>query len=130
MIPEFQESHGDEANAVHLESMLIIDMAREELINGKMKGTNIILPIITDDFQILMSKYIKSFEEAGYNVRAKCLPCPVKASISRNIARELATGRIIINSVVFSFGEKPEEVYKELAPKMNLKGFPYGIEEK
>ena len=130
MIPEFIESHGGAADAVHLESMLIMDMAREELVNGKMKGTNLILPLVADDFDTLMSSYIKPFEEAGYNIRAKFLPCEINASMSRNIARELETGRIINSSVVFSFGEKPEEVYKILAPMINSKGFPYAIEDK
>ena len=130
MLPEFIESHGAAADAVHLESMLIMDMAREELVNGKMKGTNFILPLVADDFDTLMSSYIKPFEEAGYNVRARFLPCEINASMSRNIARELETGRIINSSVVFSFGEKPEEVYKILAPMTNSKGFPYAIEDK
>ena len=130
MIPEFIESHGAAADAVHFESMLIMDMAREELVNGKMKGTNLILPLVADDFKTLMSNYIKPFEEAGYNVRARFLTCEMNASMSRNIARELETGRIINSSVVFSFGEKPEEVYKMLAPMINSKGFPYAIEDK
>jgi hypothetical protein len=130
MLPEFIESHGAAADAVHLESMLIMDMAREELVNGKMKGTNLILPLVADDFKTLMSSYIKPFEEAGYNVRARFLTCEVNASMSRNIARELETGRIINSSVVFSFGEKPEEVYNMLAPMINSKGFPYAIENK
>ena len=130
MIPEFIESHGAAADAVHLESMLIMDMAREELVNGKMKGTNLILPLVADDFDTLMSSYIKPFEEAGYNIRAKFLPCEINASMSRNIARVLETGRIINSSVVLSFGEKPEEVYKILAPMINSKGFPYAIEDK
>ena len=130
MLPEFIESHGAAADAVHLESMLIMDMAREELVNGKMKGTNLILPLVADDFKTLMSSYIKPCEEAGYNVRARFLPCEVNASMSRNIARELETGRIINSSVVFSFGEKPEEVYNMLAPMINSKGFPYAIENK
>ena len=130
MLPEFIESHGAAADAVHLESMLIMDMAREELVNGKMKGTNFILPLVADDFDTLMSSYIKPFEEAGYNVRAKFLYCDLTASMSRNIARELETGRIINSSVVFSFGEKPEEVYKKIAPMINSKGLPYAMEDK
>jgi hypothetical protein len=130
MIPEFIESHGGAADAVHLESMLIMDMAREELINGKMKGTNLILPLVADDFDTLISNYIRPFEEAGYNVRAKFLSCDINASMSRNIARELETGRIINSSVVFSFGEKPEQVYKKIAPMINSKGLPYAMEDK
>jgi len=129
MIPEFIESHGGAADAIHLESMLIMDMAREVLVNGNMKGTNIILPLVADDFDTLMASYIKPFEEAGYNVRAKFLPCDINASMSRNIARELETGRIINSSIVFSFGEKPENVYKKIAPMINSKGFPYAMED-
>lgn len=127
MIPEFIESHGGAADAIHLESMLIMDMAREELVNGKMIGTNLILPLVADEFNTLMSSYIKPFEEAGYNVRAKFLPCEINVSVSRNIARELETGRIINSSIVFSFGEKPEEVYKKIATMINSKGLPYAI---
>ena len=43
IIPEFIESHGGAVEAVYFENMLIMDIAREELINGKIKGTNIIL---------------------------------------------------------------------------------------
>ena len=130
MIPEFIESHGGAADAIHLESMMIMDMAREQLVNGKMKGTNLILPLVADDFDILMSSYIKPFEEAGYNVRAKFLYCDLTASMSRNIARELETGRIINSFIVFSFGQKPEEVYKKIAPMINSKGLPYAMEDK
>ena len=130
MIPEFIESHGGAADAIHLESMLIMDMAKDELIKGKMKGTNVILPLVADDFDTLVSNYIKPFEEAGYNVRAKFLSCDLNVSVSRNIARELETGRIMNSSIAFSFGEKPEEVYKKIAPMINSKGFPYAMEDK
>ena len=130
LIPEFIESHGGAADAIHLESMLIMDMAKDELIKGKMKGTNVILPLVADDFDTLMSNYIKPFEEAGYNVRAKFLSCDLNVSVSRNIARELETGRIMNSSIAFSFGEKPEEVYKTIATMINSKGFPYAIEDK
>ena len=48
-----------------------------------------------DDYESLMSNYIKPFEDMGYNIRAKFLFCEVNVSIYMNIARELATGRII-----------------------------------
>ena len=130
LIPEFIESHGGAADAIHLESMLIMDMAKDELVKGKMKGTNVILPLVADDFDTLMSNYVKPFEEAGYNVRAKFLSCDLNVSVSRNIARELETGRIMNSSIAFSFGEKPEEVYKKIAPMINSKGFPYAMEDK
>ena len=129
LIPEFQESHGCGADAVHMESMAIMDKAVKAFTEGDLKGTNIILPLVADDFDSLMDTYIKPFEEAGYNVRAKFVPCEVNVSMARNIARELETGRIINSAVVFSFGTKPEEVYNKLAPMINSKGVPYGYEE-
>ena len=78
----------------------------------------------------LLSNYIRPFEEAGYNVRAKFLSCDLNVSVSRNIARELETGRIMNSSIAFSFGENPEEVYKQIAPMINSKGFPYAMEDK
>ena len=103
MIPEIFESHGGEEDAIHFESKLIMDMAREELLNGKMKGTNLILPLVAEDFNTLMLSYIEPFEKVGYNVRAKFLPCEINDSMSRNIARELETGKIINSSEVFSW---------------------------
>lgn len=48
--------------------------------------------------------------------------------MSRNIARELRTGRIIKSSVVFSYGSKPKEVYEQLSHMINSKGEPYGYD--
>ena len=129
LIPEYQESHGIAADAVHMESMMIMDNAVKAFTEGDMKGTNIVLPLVADDFDSLMENYIKPFEEAGYNVRAKFVDCDVNVSMARNVARELETGRIINSAVVFSFGSKPEEVYEKLAPMINSKGVPYGYEE-
>jgi len=129
LIPEYQESHGIAADAVHMESMMIMDNAVKAFTEGDMKGTNIVLPLVADDLDSLMENYIKPFEEAGYNVRAKFVDCEVNVSMARNVARELETGRIINSAVVFSFGSKPEEVYEKLAPMINSKGVPYGYEE-
>ena len=126
LIPEFQESYGGGADAVHFESMDIMNRTIKEFTEGSLKGTNVIIPIVASDFDELMNTYIKPFEAAGYNVRAKFVPCEENASVSRNIARELETGRIINSFVVFSFGTKPEEVWNKLAPMLNSKGVTYG----
>ncbi len=128
MLPEFQESHGGAADAVHMESMMLMERAMEAFTEGDLKGTNVILPLVADDYDSLMETYIKPFEEAGYNVRAKFVPCELNVSAARNLARELETGRIINSAVVSSFGTKPEEVYKKLAKEENAKGLPYGVE--
>ena len=126
LIPEYQKSYGGGADAVHFESMEIMNRAMKELTEGSMKGTNVIIPLVAGDFDDLMNTYIKPFEAAGYNVRAKFVPCESNVSVSRNIARELETGRIINSFVVFSFGNKPEEVWNKLAPMLNSKGVTYG----
>ena len=126
LIPEFQESHGAAADAVHFESFNIMDSAMQQFLTGDMKGTNVIIPIVAGDFDELMKNYIKPFEEAGYHVTAKFVECEENASVSRNLARELETGRVINSAVVMSFGEKPLQVYKKLAPMQNAFGETYG----
>lgn len=128
-IPEFQESYGCAADAVHVESMNIMNDAVKELTTGRMKSTNVILPIVADDLDGLMTNYIKPFEAAGYNVRAVFVECPENVSVARNLARELESGRIINSKVVLSFGTKPEEVYNALKDMINSHGLPYGISE-
>ncbi|MCR4743814.1 MAG: zeta toxin family protein [Lachnospiraceae bacterium] len=129
MIPEYKESHGAGADAVHFESMAIMEDAISAFTTGDMKGTNVILPLVASDFNDLMDTYIKPFEEAGYNVTAKFVPCEVNVSVSRAIARELETGRIINSKVLLSFGDKPEAVYDKLATMTNAKGNPYAVTE-
>ena len=128
MIPEYKESHGCAADAVHMESMMIMDAAVKAFTEGERKGTNVILPLVAGDFDDLMETYIKPFEKAGYNVKAKFMECEENASLSRNIARELETGRIINSAVIFSFGSGPKEVFDKLAPMTNSKGEKYGSE--
>ncbi len=128
LIPEFRQSYGAAADAVHFESFEIMNEAMKEFTEGSLKGTNVIIPIVAGDFDDLMNSYIKPFEDAGYNVRCKFVEADSNASVSRNIMRELETGRIINSAVVFSFGTAPEEVYKKLAPMTNAKGVHYGYE--
>ena len=129
LIPEYQESHGCAADAIHMESMGIMNEAVKALTEGDMKGTNVILPLVSTDLDDLMNNYIKPFEAAGYNVKAKFVPCEENVSMARNVARELETGRIINSAVVFSFGSKPQEVYEKLAGMTNAKGESYKAEE-
>ena len=126
MIPEFCLSHGAAADAVHFESFDIMDSAMQQFLTGDMKGTNVIIPIVAGDFDELMKNYIQPFEEAGYHVTAKFVECDENVSVARNLARELETGRIINSAVVMSFGDKPLQVYKQLAPMKNAFGETYG----
>ena len=125
LIPEYQESYGLAADAVHTESMMIMNSALSEFTEGSMKGVNFILPLVSTDLDELMDTYITPLEDAGYTVHVKYCDSELNESLSRNLARELRTGRIINSAVVFSFGEKPKEVYEELCTMTGKNGEPY-----
>ena len=130
MIPEYIGSHGAGADAIHFEGMLIFNEAVKEFLEGDMKGTNVILPIVAVDLDDLFENYIEPFEAAGYDVRAKFCDAEPNESLARVIMRELGDGGQLINSaVVSSFGYAPKEVYEELAPMTNAQGNLYGLEE-
>ena len=125
LIPEFQESHGCAADAVHFESFAIMDSAMQEFLTGSKKGVNVILPIVAPDLDELMNNYIKPFEAAGYTVKALFLDAEPNVSASKVVARELRNGRIIRSAVAFGVGWKPKEVYDKLAEMVSEKGEPY-----
>lgn len=125
LIPEYQESYGLAADAVHTESMMIMNDCMTEFTEGSMKGVNFILPIVSTDLNELMDTYITPLEDAGYTVHVKYCDSELNESLARNLARELRTGRIIKSAVVFSFGEKPKEVYEELCTMTGKNGEPY-----
>ena len=129
LLPEFQETFGCAADAVHFESFYIMDQAMQEFLTGDLKGTNVILPIVATDLNELMETYIRPFEEAGYRVKVKFCHAEPNESAARVIMRSLSTGRIIRSFVAFGFGYAPEEVYNELSTMINSYGEPYGYEE-
>ena len=129
LLPEYKESFGGASDAVHFESFNIMDKAMESFLSGEMKGTNIILPIVPTDFDELMSKYIKPFEAAGYDVRAVYIDAPENVSFANNIRRQLDSGRVFRSAVAVSFGDKPKKIYNKLKKLKNSKGKIYGMEE-
>ena len=126
LLPEFQETFGGAADAVHFESFALMDEAMKEFLEGGLKGTNIIIPIVAPNFDELMEKYIQPFEHAGYDVRAVFVGTPEKICMNWNVKRQLDSGRIFTSKVAFSFGDKPREVYERLKVMTNSKGKPYG----
>ncbi len=125
MIPEFQFSNGAGADAVHMESMEIMNRSMDAFLTGDMKGTNVILPLVSSDLDDLMNTYIKPFEEAGYTVKAMFREADPGDAAARVVMRELATGRIIRSAIAFSFGTKPEEVFHQLEEMVSESGEPY-----
>ena len=129
MIPEYRGSYGAGSDAIHFEGMLIFNDAIKEFLEGDLRGTNVILPIVASDFDELFTNYIEPFEAAGYDVRAKFCDSEPNESAARVVMRELGDGGQLINSaVVTSFGSEPEEVYNQLAPMINAKGNTYGYD--
>ena len=128
-LPEYIESHGAGADAIHFEGMMIFDEAVKAFLAGDMKGTNAILPIVGTDLDELMEKYIKPFEEAGYNVKVKFREAKPNEAAARVVMRELAGGQLINSKVAFDFGAGVVDVYEELKDMINSNGEPYGYEE-
>ena len=127
-LPEYKESHGAGADAIHFEGMDIFAEAVRAFTEGDMKGTNVILPIVSSDLNDLMDSYIHPFEEAGYNVKVVFREAEPNAAAARVVMRELRGGQLINSAVAFSFGYGPEEVYNELASMINSNGEPYGYD--
>ncbi len=129
LIPEYKETFGAAADAIHKESSNITASAIEEFLSGSMKGVNVIIPTVGDGFDKMMEKYIKPFEAAGYNVHVKFVDVDINVSMARNIMRELETGRIINSSIVFSYGTQPLETYLQIKDMTNSFGEKYGLTE-
>lgn len=125
-LPEYKESHGAGADAVHLESMNIMKDAMNAFLSGDMNGTNVILPIVATDLEELLSDYIRPFEAAGYHVNVKFKEIEPNVSAAKVVRRELKGGQLINSAVAFSFGTGPEDVYRELSVMLNPDGIPYG----
>ena len=127
-LPEYKESHGAGADAIHFEGMDIFEKAVRAFTEGDMKGTNAIIPLVSSDLEELMDTYIHPFEEAGYNVKVKFREAEPNAAAARVVMRELRGGQLINSAVAFSFSYGPEEVYDALAPMINAKGETYGYD--
>lgn len=125
LIPEYKESYGLAADAVHLESELIQDIALKEFTSGDMQGVNMVLPIVGENIETLFAKYISPLEKAGYDVQVKYCHAEANESLARNIARELETGRVINSKVVLSFEDKPYWNFALFQQMKNADGVPY-----
>ncbi len=126
-LPEYVQSHGAGADAVHFEGMALLQQAIDAFLTGDMKGVNIVLPIVGGDLDEMMQQFILPFEAAGYDVRAAFRPAKENEAAARVVMRELAGGQLINSAVAFNFGDGPENVYNQLKDMINSKGEPYGV---
>ncbi len=127
-LPEYKESHGAAAQSVHQESREILNKAVRSFTEGDMKGCNVIIQTIGNDYDSVMSRYIEPFEKAGYNVKVKLVDAKLNESLARAVMRGLKTGRIITSSAIIGYGDDPDQVYKKLSVMTNAKGEPYGYD--
>ena len=127
-LPEYKESHGAGADAIHFEGMNMFYEAIRRFTEGDMKGVNAIIPIVSSDLDELLDNYVRPFEAAGYNVKVKFREAEPNAAAARVVMRELRGGQLINSAVAFSFGYGPEEVYNMIAPMINSNGEPYGYD--
>ena len=125
-IPEFIESNGGAADAVHNESKAIQQLAFAHFLEGgDRQGDNLVIPVIGDNADKLYKKYISKLEAAGYDVEIKYQNADPVESLNRSIARAIETGRIIPSKESFKYGDKPRGVFEEYKTKINSKGVPY-----
>ena len=125
LIPEFSESGGAAANSVHEESKKILADAKNEFLTGSRNGDNLIVPIIGDELESLQRKWIKPFEDAGYDIEVKFREADPAQSLARSMGRAIETGRIIPMKVLLEYEDNPRKVFEILKGMNNKKGVPY-----
>lgn len=129
MIPEFAATGGAAADAVHRESGIVQKNALNEFLNGNRNGDNLAIPIIGDDHQKVMDKYITVLENTGYDVEVKYVGGDPQVSCNRVVSRAVETGRIIKSNVVLDYKTKPAESYEWFKNQKGKNGKPYVREE-
>lgn len=105
LIPEYRDTNGGAADAVHLESKDLMESALGEFVDGSMKGTNLVIPVIGDDAGKLNTRYIDKLQEAGYNVEIAYKKADAKSSANRVVSRAIKEGRFIPRDVVAKYDD-------------------------
>ena len=93
---------GKNADGVHEESKTLLERAQNRFINGDMKGTNIVYPVIGDNYGKLVKK-IQPFKDAGYNVEIAYKKADTEQSMNRVLSRAIKDGRYIPKKVVMKY---------------------------
>ncbi len=115
---------GKNADGVHRESKDLLMRATTAFISGKMKGTNIVFPIIGDKAGKTMRK-LQPFIDAGYEVEIAYKKADTRESMNRVISRAIKDGRYIPRNTVMEYSnENIEKAYDELL-KLGIKRSKY-----
>lgn len=118
----FQQTNGLAANKIHKDSQNVIKHVFNDMIKN---GTNVVVPVIGDNIDKLMKKWITPLQEQGYDVEVKYQPADSKESINRVISRTIKSGRPIKSGIVFGYGDGPAYTYEQLKSMTNAQGNPY-----
>ena len=105
LIPEYRDTNGGAADAVHKESKNLMESALGEFTGGSMKGTNLVIPVIGDDAGKLYKKYIKMLFDAGYDVEIAYKKADARSSANRVVSRAIKDGRFIPREVVMGYND-------------------------
>lgn len=105
LIPEYRDTNGGAADAVHKESKEVMEAAFGEFLNGSMKGTNMVIPVIGDDAEKLTKQYVNKLHNAGYDIEIAYKKADTKTSANRVVSRAIKTGRFIPRSVVMKYND-------------------------
>ena len=115
LIPEYKETNGGAANAVHDESKDLMRRALKEFTEGSRKGTNLVIPIIGDKIKSINGNYIHALHNAGYDVEIAYKYADTKTSANRVVARAIKTGRFIPREVVKRYNDNAiRNAYEEI----------------
>lgn len=115
LIPEYKETNGGAANAVHAESKDLMRRAFKEFTEGSRKGINLVIPIIGDKTKSIKGNYINALHNAGYDVEIAYRYADTKTSANRVVARAIKTGRFIPREVVKGYDDDAiRNAYEEI----------------
>jgi hypothetical protein len=125
LIPEYKETNGGAAGAVHNESKQILESAKQKFLAGGRRGENLIVPVIGHKLDKLQDEWIRPFEAAGYDVEVRYQDANPIESANRVVKRAIEEGRIIPRREVLKYKDKPREVFEALKTLKGKGGKPY-----
>lgn len=122
LIPEYRDTNGGAADAVHKESKNLMESALGEFTGGSMKGTNLVIPVIGDDAGKLYKKYIGKLFDAGYDVEIAYKKADARSSANRVVSRAIKDGRFIPRKVVMGYNDDAVRNAYKTALETNYNG--------
>lgn len=101
--PRFVATNGLAANSIHKDSQNIVKSVRDTLIKDK---TNLVIPVIGDNYDNLVKKWIQPLLDAGYkkeDIEIDLKDANLQQSINRAMRRAVEKNRPIKSDVVLGY---------------------------